>query len=119
MKQYVTLSPAILAGTDVFEAALIPTLVVGKGAVLAPGYLPTLRRRLQRTGRCWESPRRLATLIAAPIAFSMEGYSVMAAFAQYFNCNTIPEIRNLSVTQGRHRHTRREQRSMPIIPTGE
>lgn len=47
MKQYVTVGLAVLAGAAVFEAALIPGLVIGGAAVLAPGYLPSLGRRLR------------------------------------------------------------------------
>ena len=35
------------AGVALFEAALIPGMVIGAAAVLAPKYLPKLRRRLQ------------------------------------------------------------------------
>jgi uncharacterized membrane protein len=45
MKQYVTVGLAVLAGAAVFEAALLPGLVIGGVAVLAPKYLPKLRRR--------------------------------------------------------------------------
>jgi len=47
MKQYATVGLAVLAGAAVFEAALIPGLVIGGAAVLAPSYMPKLRRRLQ------------------------------------------------------------------------
>lgn len=47
MKQYVTVGLALLAGAAVFEAALIPGVVIGGAAVLAPKYIPKLRRRLQ------------------------------------------------------------------------
>src|SRR5208283_3361452 len=36
----------VAAGAAVFEAALIPGIVIGGAAVLAPKVLPTLRRRL-------------------------------------------------------------------------
>jgi uncharacterized membrane protein len=46
MKQYVTLGLAVLAGAALVEAALIPGLVIGGAAMLAPKMLPTLRRRV-------------------------------------------------------------------------
>jgi uncharacterized membrane protein len=47
MKQYVTVGLAVLAGAAVIEAALIPGLVIGATAVLAPDYLLRLRRHLK------------------------------------------------------------------------
>jgi len=47
MKGYVTVGLAVLAGAALFEAALIPGLVIGGAAVLAPRYLSKLRRRRQ------------------------------------------------------------------------
>jgi uncharacterized membrane protein len=47
MNRYVTVGLAVLAGAALFEAALIPGIVVGGAIVLAPRYLPKLRRRLQ------------------------------------------------------------------------
>jgi uncharacterized membrane protein len=46
MKQYLTLGLTVLAGAALFEAALIPGILIGGAAVLAPTYLPKLRRRL-------------------------------------------------------------------------
>jgi uncharacterized membrane protein len=46
MKQYVAVGLAVLAGAAVVEAALIPGLVIGGAAMLAPKVLPTLRRRI-------------------------------------------------------------------------
>jgi uncharacterized membrane protein len=47
MKGYVTAGLTVLAGVALFEAALIPAVVVGGAAMLAPEYLPLLRRRLR------------------------------------------------------------------------
>jgi uncharacterized membrane protein len=47
MKATVTTGLAVLAGVALFEAALIPGVVIGGAAVLAPKYLPGLRRRLK------------------------------------------------------------------------
>jgi uncharacterized membrane protein len=46
MKQYLTVGLAVLAGAALVEAALIPGLVIGGAAMLAPKMLPILRRRI-------------------------------------------------------------------------
>jgi uncharacterized membrane protein len=47
MNRYVTVGLVVVAGAALFEAALIPGVLIGGAAVLAPKVLPTLRRRLQ------------------------------------------------------------------------
>lgn len=47
MKAYMMAGLSVLAGAALFEVALIPGLVIGSAAVLAPKYLPKLRRRLR------------------------------------------------------------------------
>jgi len=47
MTRYVTMGLTIVAGVALFEAALIPGMVIGAAAVLAPSYLPKLRRQLR------------------------------------------------------------------------
>jgi uncharacterized membrane protein len=47
MIREVTVGLGVIAGIAVLEAALIPGVVIGGAAVLAPKYLPRLRRRLQ------------------------------------------------------------------------
>jgi uncharacterized membrane protein len=47
MNRYVTAGLTLAAGAALFEVALIPGILVGAAAVLAPTYLPTLRRGLQ------------------------------------------------------------------------
>jgi uncharacterized membrane protein len=47
MKQYLTMGLAVLAGAALIETALIPGLLIGGAAVLAPKALPNLRRRLR------------------------------------------------------------------------
>ncbi len=68
MKQYLTVGLAVLAGAALVEAALIPGLVIGGAAVLAPRILPQLRRRVRpqvkstvrrRTGPAASLPARL------------------------------------------------------------
>jgi uncharacterized membrane protein len=47
MNRYLTMGLSVLAGAALLEAALIPGIVIGGAAVLAPKVLPKLRRRLQ------------------------------------------------------------------------
>jgi uncharacterized membrane protein len=47
VNRYVTVGLVVVAGAALFEAALIPGVVIGGAAVLAPKVLPTLRRRLR------------------------------------------------------------------------
>src|SRR5215469_10412940 len=64
MKQYVTVGLAVLAGAAMVEAALIPGLVIGGAAILAPKVLPNLRRRVaplvNGLARTPQAPRRPA-----------------------------------------------------------
>ena len=48
MKPYVALGLTAVAAVALFEVALVPALAVGGAAVLAPKYLPGLRRRAAR-----------------------------------------------------------------------
>ena len=45
MKGYVTVGLTVLAGAALLETALIPGILIGGAAVLAPRYLPKLGRR--------------------------------------------------------------------------
>jgi uncharacterized membrane protein len=65
MKGYVTTGLAVLAGVALLEAALIPAVVVGGAAVLAPKYLLSRRRRL-RPPRPVKTRRDLAQGRTAP-----------------------------------------------------
>jgi len=47
MNRYLTAGLTIAAGAALLEAALIPGIVIGAAAVLAPTYLPKLRRGIQ------------------------------------------------------------------------
>jgi uncharacterized membrane protein len=47
MNRYLTVGLTMVAGAALLEAALIPGILIGGAAVLAPKYLPKLRRRLQ------------------------------------------------------------------------
>jgi hypothetical protein len=52
MKAYVTIGLAVVAGAALLETALIPGILIGGVAVLAPRYLPTARLRgLRDAGR--------------------------------------------------------------------
>jgi len=48
MKSYVAVGLTAVAAVALFEVALVPAVVVGGAAVLAPKYLPGLRRRAAR-----------------------------------------------------------------------
>src|SRR5260370_22798979 len=72
MKSYVTVGLSVLAGAALFEAALIPGMLIGGAVVLAPKYLrrglrplfgPTVRRRDAPKG-----PRAKRQELAAPPA---------------------------------------------------
>jgi len=47
MKQVVTVGLAVVAGAALLEVALVPGILIGGAAVLAPRYLPKLIRRRQ------------------------------------------------------------------------
>ena len=51
MKPYVTMGLAVLAGAALLEVALVPGIVIGGAAVLAPEYLPRILRRRRRSAR--------------------------------------------------------------------
>jgi hypothetical protein len=51
MKRYATVGLTVLAGVVLFEVALVPGVVIGGAAVLAPKYLPKLRKRLRPSQR--------------------------------------------------------------------
>jgi uncharacterized membrane protein len=58
MKQAVTVGLAVVAGAALLEVALLPGILIGGAAVLAPRYLPKLMRRRQIAAR--SSARRPA-----------------------------------------------------------
>jgi uncharacterized membrane protein len=75
MKRYVTVGISVLAGVALFEAALIPGMVIGGAAVLAPKYLskylPKRRRRLQRPSAAI-SRRRIEPAVRLPERLDVE-----------------------------------------------
>jgi uncharacterized membrane protein len=60
MKTFMAAGLTLLAGAALLETALIPGLVIGGAAVLAPKYLPKLQRRAQ------SSPKAKASRQAEP-----------------------------------------------------
>jgi uncharacterized membrane protein len=66
MNRYLTVGLAVVAGAALFEAALIPGLVIGGAAVLAPKLLPTRRLRPALNGATRRrAPAKAATAVAA------------------------------------------------------
>ena len=68
MKETIAVGLTVLAAAAIVEAALIPGLVIGGGAVLASAYVPGLRRRLPSLVT---SAVRQATGLAAHVATSV------------------------------------------------
>jgi uncharacterized membrane protein len=63
MKQYIAIGVTVLAGAALLEAALVPGIVIGGAAVLAPSLTRLARRRLLGTA---SKPRRRAPAAQAP-----------------------------------------------------
>lgn len=68
MKRYVTIGLAVVAGAALFEAALIPGVLIGGAAVLTPKLVPKLGRRFRRRARPVQATvrRHAARATAAP-----------------------------------------------------
>jgi uncharacterized membrane protein len=81
MKLYVTVGLSMLAGAALFEAALIPGLVIGGAAVLAPKYLTKLRRRRPPFGSTVCRPRADRQDVTAPAA-APAGFGIKQAIAK-------------------------------------
>lgn len=85
MKTYVTVGLAVVAGAALLETALIPALVVGGVAVLAPRYLPlgTLRglRRRAATLAARAAPQRAAANGSRPRAANGATQNILPKFA--------------------------------------
>jgi uncharacterized membrane protein len=60
MNRFLTVGLTVVAGAAVIEAALIPGLVVGAAAVLAPRYLRGLTQRLRSAAATATRPARMA-----------------------------------------------------------
>ena len=65
MKQYIAVGVAVVAGAALIEAALIPGLVIGGAAVLAPKLLPKALPMLRRRMRGAVTSRRQHPPVAA------------------------------------------------------
>jgi uncharacterized membrane protein len=81
MKLYVTVGLSMLAGAALLEAALIPGLVIGGAAVLAPKYLTKLRRRRPPFGSTVRRPRADRQDVTAPAA-APAGFGIKQAIAK-------------------------------------
>ena len=78
MKQTIAVGLTVVAAAAVVEAALVPGLVIGGGAVLASAYVPGLRRRLPSL---FASAVRLATEAATGLASGAAAGAAMGATA--------------------------------------
>jgi uncharacterized membrane protein len=63
MNRYLTAGLTIAAGAALLEAALIPGIVIGAAAVLAPAYFPKLRRGIQSAFDAVREPSTPAPLV--------------------------------------------------------
>jgi len=85
MRTYVTVGLAVVAGAALLETALIPGLLIGGVAVLAPRYLPTgtlrnLRRRAE-TLAAKAAPQRTAVNGSRQRATNGAAQSILPKFA--------------------------------------
>jgi len=85
MRTYVTVGLAVVAGAALLETALIPGLLIGGVAVLAPRYLPTgtlrnLRRRAE-TLAAKAAPQRSAANGSRPQATNRATPGILPKFA--------------------------------------
>jgi uncharacterized membrane protein len=85
MRTYVTVGLAVVAGAALLETALIPGLLIGGVAVLAPRYLPTgtlrnLRRRAE-TLATKAAPQRSAANGSRPQATNRATPGILPKFA--------------------------------------
>jgi uncharacterized membrane protein len=76
VKQAIAVGLTALAAAAVIEAALVPGLVIGGGAVLASAYVPGLRRRLPSL---FTSAVRQATGLASRVAMGAAAGAAMGA----------------------------------------
>jgi uncharacterized membrane protein len=75
MNRYLAIGLATAAGAALFEVALVPAVVIGGAAMLAPNYLPKLRRQVQPAidaiTRPLAKPKRKPSA-AAPVSTAVE-----------------------------------------------
>lgn len=68
MKQYLAMGLTVVAGAALIEAALIPGVLIGGAAILAPRYLPKLvGRRTPRTAAPAQRQSVTAATVPAPL----------------------------------------------------
>jgi uncharacterized membrane protein len=72
MQRYLTVGLAALAGVALFEAALIPGVIIGAAAVLAPNLLAPKSRRRARPRSHASADRRDAPRFSLPALFSVK-----------------------------------------------
>ena len=89
MQRYLTVGLAALAGVALFEAALIPGVIIGAAAVLAPNVLAPKSRRRARPRSHASADRRDAPRFSLPALFSVKpaaaapgGLSIKQAIAK-------------------------------------
>jgi uncharacterized membrane protein len=58
MNRYLAVGLAVVGGAAVIEAALVPGILIGGAALLAPRLLPALGRRLRPAVRALSAPRK-------------------------------------------------------------
>ena len=79
MKEYIAVGVTVLAGAALLEAALVPGIVIGGAAVLAPSLTRLARRRLLGTA---SKPRRRAAAARSPgQAFAPASRELLPRFA--------------------------------------
>jgi uncharacterized membrane protein len=91
MSRYLTAGLTILAGAALLETALVPGLVIGGAAVLAPKYLPGLRRRLRplfataggpQTANRPDAKRKPEAKPSTPVALAPASFGIKQAIAK-------------------------------------
>ena len=72
MQRYLTAGLAVLAGAALFEAALIPGVIIGAAAVLAPNVLSSRSRRRPQKRSHASAERRSAPTFSLPALLSIK-----------------------------------------------
>jgi uncharacterized membrane protein len=94
MNRYLAIGLATAAGAALFEVALVPAVVIGGAAMLAPSYLPKLRRQVQPAIDAVTAPfakpkakpkskPRASVLVTADAELSAAGYSLPALLPRF------------------------------------
>ncbi len=103
MNRYMTVGLSVLAGVALFEAALIPGVVIGGAAVLAPKYLPRLGRRLRPLSNAI-ARRRIEPAVRLPdrpdvkaLPAAPAGFAIKQAIAKTITFRVIATTLDFSV----------------------